>query len=301
MVRHQSASETQARSVGLAEVYDRPIAQFMASLQPVMQKDVLRLSSGMCFGEQTKYASWTVPEKCQFDTVEIIEITDVQFGHVACKYHRVIEYRDWVLAKPNRFMIWTGDMIDAWAMWSPGRGFEQIGDPQSQVYKFCEVWASARHRILGYVGGNHERRAIPGFGDLGILIAAFLQIPYSNGKQLIDVHFGRHQPFKITQWHGMGGARTKGSIANNLHRFASQGDSSFYAMGHHHQAMVVPGWKEHRDSNQRIRLQKYIAAIGTSFLETVNTYGEIAGYSGSDVLMPRAVIDKDGGFEVTLK
>jgi hypothetical protein len=277
------------------EAYDKPIQQLMSSLE--LSKDVLRHTSSMVFGEQTKYVSWEVPKG---ETIELLQITDVQFGHVHCKYHRVIEYRDWVLSAPNRYMIWTGDMVDAWAMWSPGRGFEQIGDPMSQVFKFCEVWAPARHRILGYVGGNHERRAIPAFGDLGVLLAAMLQIPYSNGRQLIDVHFGKHKPFKITQWHGRGGARTKGTVAQTLHRFASEGDSQLYLMGHLHQPMIIPGWKEHRE-NGRVVARKYIAALGSSFLETWGTYGEVAGYSSHDVLMPRAVLSADGSWELTLR
>ena len=169
-------------------------------------------------------------------------------------------------------------MVDAWALWSPGRAFDQICDPQSQVFRFCEVWAPARHRILGYVGGNHERRAIPGFGDLGVLLAALLRVPYSNGRQLIDLYYGKHQPFQISQWHGKGGARTKGGIANNLERFAAIGDSQLYLMGHHHQGLILPGWKEHRDRpRRRIKATKYIAALGTSFMDLWGSYGEVGG------------------------
>lgn len=193
----------------------------------------------------------------------LIQLTDVQFGHVHCKYQRVMEFRDWVLAAENRFMVWTGDMIDAWAAWSPGRPWENIADPQTQVFKFCEVWAPARHRVLGYVGGNHERRAIPAFGDLGVLLATLLKVPYSNGKQHIDVFFGKHAPFKITQWHGRGGARTKGTVAQTLHRFANDGDSQLYLMGHLHQPLIMPFWKEARGAAQRVVLQKCVAALGS--------------------------------------
>lgn len=294
MVGEELSSTTPARR---GHVLEKPVEQFLAGLD--LAPDVLKHGSGMQMGEQTKYVSWYVPHT--FETLELVQITDVQFGHVYCKYERVLEYRDWVLSEPNRFMIWTGDLIDAWAMWSPGRGFEQIGDPMSQLFKFCEVWAPARHRVLGYVGGNHERRAIPAFGDLGVLIAALLKIPYSNGKQLIDVYFGKHKPFKIAQWHGRGGARTKGTVAQTLHRFANDGDSQLYLMGHLHQPLIMPFWKESRDVSQNIKLQKCIAALGSSFMDTYGTYGEVAGYASHDVLMPRAVLTPDGKWELTLK
>jgi hypothetical protein len=273
------------------------IEQYVSKLE--LADDVYRHTSGMNIDGNSKYVTWEFPTSLK--TLELIQITDVQFGHKFCKVNRVKEFRDWVLDAPNRFMIWTGDMVDAWAMWSPGTAFEQIGDPQSQIFKFAEMWAPARHRILGYVGGNHERRAIPGFGDLGVLLAALLQIPYSRGRQLIDVHFGKHTPFKISQWHGRGGARTKGTVAQTLHRYASEGDSQLYLMGHLHQPMILPFWKERRGVGQNVVTTKCIAALGSSFLETWGTYGEVSGYSGHDVLMPCAQIEPSGKWQLNLR
>ena len=268
-----------------------------ASLRP----DEHRLTSGMVIGEQSKYLRWNL-EGVKADYIDLIQLTDVQFGHICCKYERVEEYRDWILAEPNRFMLWTGDMVDAWAMWSPGRAFDQLGDPQSQLLRFVEAWAPARHRILGYVGGNHERRAIPGFGDLGVLIATLLKIPYSNGRQVIDIYYGKHQPFKVSLWHGVGGARTKGTVAQILHRFVQHGDSQLYLMGHVHQPMVIPFWKEQRDPrSQRIKAIKAIGAVGSSFMDLWGSYGEIAGYGAGDVLMACGRIERGGGWQVTLR
>jgi hypothetical protein len=273
------------------------IEQYVSKLD--LADDVYRHTSGMIIDGNAKYVTWDFPTSLK--TLELIQITDVQFGNKYCKVDRVREFRDWVLDAPNRFMIWTGDMVDAWAMWSPGTAFEQIGDPQSQIFQFAEMWAPARHRILGYVGGNHERRAIPGFGDLGVLLAALLAIPYSRGRQLIDVHYGTHKPFKISQWHGKGGARTKGTVAQNLHRYASDGDSQLYLMGHLHQPLILPFWKEKRGVGQKVVSTKCIAALGSSFLETWGTYGEVAGYSGHDVLMPCAQIEPNGKWQLNLR
>ena len=265
-----------------------------------LSPDAYRLSSGMCIGEQSKYLRWELDLEADF--IDLMQITDVQFGHVCCKYERVVEYRDWILAEPNRFMFWTGDMIDAWAAWSPGRSFEQLGDPQSQVLKFAECWAPARHRILGFVGGNHERRALPGFGDLGVLLATLLKIPYSNGRQAIDLYFGQHKPFQVTLWHGAGGARTKGTVAQILHRFMSMGDSQLYLMGHVHQPLVMPLWKERRDARtQRIKAVKTIGAVGSSFMDLWGSYAEVAGYGASDVLMACTRLERTGGWQVQLR
>ena len=254
---------------------------------------------------ETKRIEWDF-SKAPWKTLELTQITDVQYGNIACKHDRVIEYRDWILSRPNRFMIWTGDNIDAATMQSKGTPWDNTGTPQQQLFEFCDVWASARHRILGYVGGNHERRCLSTFGDLGITIAALLQIPYSRGKQLIDIRFGEHRPgtkagiFPLAQWHGMGGAQTIGTVAQKLYRFASDGDSKVYLMGHHHRPMVIPFWKERRGESD-IRPIKTIAAAGSSFLDIWGSYAEVAGFGPSDVLMPRVVLERDGSYEVTLK
>lgn len=272
--------------------------ELLPALEGLMAPDEYPMSVGMVFGQECKVVEWRFPES--LDEIELLQITDMQFGHVMCKYDRIIEYRDWVLDSPNRFMLWTGDCVDAWAMWSPGRAFEQISDPQSQVYRFCETWGPARHRILGYVGGNHERRAIPGFGDLGLLIASLLKIPYSGGRQHVDVFFGKHKPFKILLWHGVGGARTKGTVAQTLQRLMIKGDSNLYLMGHLHQPMIIPSWKEVREG-RKIILKKCFGAVGSSFLETWNTYGEIAGFESHDVMMAKATLFKDGKWAVVLR
>lgn len=275
-----------------------PIEGLIARL-PLPENEFPATTKTLLFGE-TKYISWDFTES-DFKTLELLQITDVQWGHICCKRERVIEYRDWILKKPNRFMVWTGDNVDAATMLSKGTPWENTGTPQQQMYEFVKTWAPARHRILGYVGGNHERRVSTTFGDLGISIAAMLRIPYSRGKQLIDIKFGKHSPFRISQWHGVGGARTFGTVAQVLMRFASEGDSQLYLMGHLHKPMIIPFWKERRGGQIGIQSVKTIAALGSSFLDNWGSYGEVAGYTAGDVLMPRCVLDKDGGWEVTLR
>lgn len=274
-----------------------PIEELTAKLH--LARDVYRRSTGMLVQGETKSVTWEFPESLK--QIELLQITDVQWGHITCKRDRVMEYRDWILDAPNRFIIMTGDNIDSATMQSKGTTWENFGTPQNQAFEFCNVWASARHRILGYVGGNHERRALSTFGDLGITIAALLRVPYSRGMQLINIKFGKWNPFRIKQWHGMGGARTMGTVAQNLYRFASDGDADLYLMGHHHKPMIIPFWKERYGLGGSIHAAKVFAASGSSFLESWGSYGETCGFGPTDVMMPRAVLDAKGGFELTLR
>jgi len=271
-------------------------------LQSLLQPYTARPSLGMSYGRENKYVTWKFSAE-EHKTLELIHITDVQFGHVECKNDRIIEYRDWVLSKTNRFVLFGGDMIDASTILSPGSPWENICEPQSQVYKFCELWAPARHRILGSVGGNHERRGQKTFGDIGLLIAYLMKIPYSSGQQLIDIHYGEHKPFKVHLYHGRGAARTKGAKVMMLYQFMKDyPGSQLYLVGHLHDCFILPTvvWDRIPGKND-VKMHKAVGAMSSSFLNFWGTYAEVAGMSCNDVLMARTILEPSGKFEVTIR
>jgi hypothetical protein len=261
----------------------------------------IKLSTGMQYGSQWKYVTWDFPRK--FDTVELLHITDTQFGHVEAQVDRMKEYRDWVLREPNRYVLFGGDMIDAANVFSPGMPWENICDSSGQIFQFCELFAPMRHRILGYVGGNHERRGLKTFGDLGLLIAAILQVPYSSGRQLLDLYFGSHKPFQVDLWHGRGASRTDGAkVMMVMNYVKDHPGSDLYLTGHLHDCFVFQKAREHRiHDRQNVKIKKYYAGMSSSFLNTWGTYAEVSGMSITDVAMLRVRLEPTGHSEVTIR
>lgn len=235
-------------------------------------------------------------------TVELMHLTDLQYGARSFQEARFIEYRDWMLSRPNRFAFLGGDVIDAATILSVASPYENTTEPINQVrgiVKLLQPLVDA-HRILGYVGGNHERRTAKTFGDSGSLIAEQLGIPYSRGVQLIDIQYGQHRPFKVSLWHGGGSARTKGAKAQMLHRFMNQADSHLYLVGHLHDALMLFDWRQQR-VGKKIKLQKIAGCMSSSFQSYFNTYAETYAMSPSDTMMARVVLDPKGGWEITWK
>lgn len=264
---------------------------------------LVRPQTGMQYGRENKYITWRFSESMFPDGIELIHITDVQYGHKQCHVERFIEYRDWILDKPNRFVLFGGDMIDSATVLSPGSPWENITDPQEQLYKFAELAAPMRNRILGFVGGNHERRGSKTFGDIGIAIASMLGIPYSGGIQLVDIHYGEHKPFKILLHHGSGAGRTKGAKVMMLHRLMKDyPGSQLYLVGHLHDCFVIPciEWERVPGKNN-VKMRKAVGAMSSSFLRFFGTYAEVAGMAANDVLMARAILEPNGKWEVTLR
>ncbi|KKK85843.1 hypothetical protein LCGC14_2769170, partial [marine sediment metagenome] len=249
--------------------------------------------------EQTKYVRVTIPKR--FKDIEIVMLTDVQFGHVSCKLDKVREHIKWIHDEPRRFVLFGGDMIDAATSLSVASPYENRVNPFEQVVQFVDLVMPIRDRILGYVGGNHEHRTKK-LGDfsLGSFIATYLQIPYSHGKQVIDINYGKHKKFLIDLWHGGGSSRTKGAKAQMLHRFMQQGDSQLYLCGHLHDVVLLFDWRQKRH-NGGIKLEKIAGVMSSSFLDYWNTYAEIAGLPPSDTMMARVILEANGHWEVTLR
>lgn len=277
--------------------------EYLSKLTESAPEDVLKIQTGMAYAEERKYVSVQIPEKLGFDRIEIYHLTDVQWGHVCCQENRFIEYRDFILAEPNRFTVFGGDMINAATMLSKGTPWEDNSLPIEQVYRFVQVSMPMRHRVLGYVGGNHERHIRPTMGrSAGSLIASLLRIPYSEGQQSIDIHFGEWKPFKIDLWHGGGAARTDGAQLMMLTRWAKATDGDLCLVAHLHGAVVKPLWRRQRNvKGKALGLKKYYACMSSSFMEFWSTYAEIAGLEPSDVCMARCIVEKNGKFEVTVR
>jgi len=280
-----------------------PTTTFIDDLQKNAPIDIIDLRGSMQIGDEFKYVtayiSGGVPEFS--NSIEILHITDVQFGHKHCNVDKFMEYRDWILSEPNRFVLFGGDMVDAETILTKGSPHENTGEPQDQVYRFAELAMPMRHRILGFVGGNHERHGVKTFGDLGHLIASLLRIPYSAGKQFIDVYYGNHHPYKISLWHGGGAARTKGAKAQMLHRFMGQAESDCYFVGHLHDVLMVGDTRERRNGKGSISLDKVFGVMSSSFLRYYGTYAEVMGLGANDTNMWRLVLEPNGKSELTLR
>ena len=256
--------------------------------------------------DEVKFVGYDFDDRKRFpeqpSQIEISHLTDLQYGSKGFQEKQFLRYRDWLLESKNRFVVLGGDLVDAATILSIASPYENTEEPIDQVDGVVDLLKPLADagRLLGYVGGNHERRTVKSFGDCGRSIARNLQVPYSRGVQLIDIQFGQHKPFKISLWHGGGSARTKGAKAQMVHRFMQQADSQVYLVGHLHDVVLLFDWRQHRVGKQ-IKLQKIAGIMSSSFQGYWNSYAETAAMSPSDSMMARIILEKDGRWEVTLR
>jgi len=265
-----------------------------------------RLQINQLEQDEVKFVDYDFEDTHRFPAplkaVELVHLTDLQIGSKGFQRTRFNEYLAWLLDKPTRFVLLGGDIVDAATILSVASPYDNTQEPIDQVDQATELLKPLQKagRLLGYVGGNHERRTIKTFGDCGRLIARNLEVPYSRGVQLIDIHFGKHNPFRVSLWHGGGSARTKGAKAQMLHRFMHQADSHVYMVGHLHDVVLLFDWRQQR-TGRRIKLQKIAGIMSSSFQSYWNSYAEVAAMSPSDTMMARVILEPSGKWEVTLR
>lgn len=233
-----------------------------------------------------------------YNALVICQVTDMHYGARSVSRSVVESYRDFILAGENRFMVWTGDMINAATPYSPGHPHDDHFGPKDQIEEFCDIWriGDAHKRVLGYVGGNHELRAVAQYADLGPEISDRLGIHYSADYQEIRVRFNSHYnkrsrgPFSILQHHqGIGGKR-----ASFGEMMKERPDNDVYLTGHYHSAATERVTRKRRDQNGDAFIEIAYGMRGSSFMDQYTPYAAAKGHRLNKLQMPSIVLPKQG-------
>jgi hypothetical protein len=286
----------------MTDLAKRSTIDQIPAIQKLFKPFPLASKFAMQFGMEFKSVTYMVPLSKYKNGIEVLHVTDTQQGHKLCNMKALTQHRDWVLAKPNRFMVWGGDMGDFGTKISVGSPWEQMFEPDRLTYEIAKFWAPARHRILGYVGGNHERRTQLTFGDAGLAVASMLGIPYSSGKQYVNIVYGAWNPFTIHLWHGRGTSSTAGAKMMLIDRtLRDEGDAHLSLIGHLHTPMLEFMARKRLQSDGTIKLIKCGAAMSSSFLEYWGGYGEVMNLNTAPLMMAKADIEPNGHWQLTLR
>src|SRR5437660_1108881 len=113
-------------------------SDYLTRLWKDAPKDVLELRGSMQYGDEYKYVTASFDSR-KYERIEILHITDVQFGHISCNVPVLKDFLQWVLKEPNRFIFLGGDLIDAATSLSIASPYENTEEPQSQVFRLVEL------------------------------------------------------------------------------------------------------------------------------------------------------------------
>src|ERR1700689_1834871 len=88
---------------------DSTIADMMDEIHSSLQDYEPTAKYGMVINRQSRYITWDFTQT-KFDTLELLHITDVQYGQKECDVDRLHEYLGWELAEENRYIFLGGDL-----------------------------------------------------------------------------------------------------------------------------------------------------------------------------------------------
>ncbi len=231
----------------------------------------------------------TLPE-C-FDTVEILPLSDLHVGDKNADLKMFERFIQYVLAAPNRYLVYNGDNIDNATRSSVGDVYSAVMSPHEQKKWLQKQLEPVADRILVFVEGNHSRRTTKDV-DVHIVedIADHLGRAdlYRQDEAYIKLKFGRRKSsgsqmcYTIYVTHGAGGGKRPGSAVNNVELLGLGTDADIYIIGHVHKKLVYKSAIRKPDlRNNNILTEERLFVVSSSWLD-------FGGYGAQKMLTPGA-------------
>lgn len=242
-----------------------------------------------------------LPVKGKPEEIELVSFCCAHFGHKACDRPRLLEWRRWLMASPNRFAFNLGDDMEN-ALPGDEKHSSMMWDsdspPEQQYRDAADFWrpVAKAGKLLTTHDSNHAWRTEAKTGrsvarELNVFLQA-QRLPKAMTDPLPDAlpRWGRwqaltrlrvgKQSYDIHSWHGTGGAATPEGALRKCREQERNHVADIFLMGHFHQPLV---WgKEYMafSSNGReaTAKQRWFGVTG-GFLGWHETYAERAGLS----------------------
>jgi UDP-2,3-diacylglucosamine pyrophosphatase LpxH len=203
--------------------------------------------------------------KFQFNESPTINfLSDLHIGSPETDYDRIDKEVSGVITTPNNYVVFLGDMIDAFT-WNPGQmeDMEQVPEQIGLVRELIDNLTSA-NKLLGIIPGNHEDWQRRSGVNIYELLTDKTDVPVQYGVNYLTAFVG-NQEYKMTIAHCLPGF----SMYNNTHpqmredHFGAEGADIIIGGHTHKKGMSIQYKKEHGGRSRPV----YYLSLG-SYKET---------------------------------
>lgn len=247
----------------------------------------------------------------ELETVELVPLGDVHTGEEHFAEREFLEARAYVLAKPNRYVIVNGDIVNLALKFSKSDVYGETLSPMEEIMVSAEYLRPIKDRILLILPGNHEERLYKETGiDAGFLLASELGLreKYARESALLFISVGLSETnkklaikdrtlrnvYSVYCHHGFGGGRSNGSKLNKAISLDGIVDADLYIMGHHHTPSATKSDYMRLDyASKTMKQVTRTYMIHGAWLK-FGGYGERFGYSPSSIVLARAILNGHG-------
>lgn len=215
--------------------------------------------------------------------IELYPLHDIHYGNTMHDYKRWDALKRMILDKPNRYVLWVGDMIENATRNSKGDIFYQEVPPHEQKMWLRDQFIDLKDRTIGIIPGNHELRSSKDAGMFPVYDAAVMagiEDKYRSSFVFIDIGVGLKSN-KQRQVHYVGYCVHK---ATNQVKFGSVDaidGIDFFISGHDHQPTDRPRGKLVYDAKNKCVAHKNVEYINCGSLMKYGGYAAEGGYRPS--------------------
>lgn len=210
----------------------------------------------------------------EFDTVKVYPIHDVHYGNAQFDMNRWKKLKAEILAQPNRYCIFVGDLMEMAVPNSKSDMFSQTVPPDAQKEWISYEMGELKDRIIAVVSGNHEHNRATKLCGLYPLYDACcwakIQDKYRENFAAVDIGVGDRK-CAGKQFHYVGFVTHKAKDMKNWSTADTIEGFDFLLYGHDHDP------KEHARAHLVYDTKNKM--VSTKCVETVNC-GSFLTYGG---------------------
>jgi predicted phosphodiesterase len=207
-------------------------------------------------------------------TLTIDVYSDIHVGAKGFLERRFLRDLKETLDAPHRYLVLNGDLFNA-AMRDAKHG--GIHEETMTLDEAIDWWEAKLkdhpEKILGIVGGNHDKRAWDKVGiDPVRQLAARLKVAdrYMQDGGFISTEHGKNKKTGRTLIYSGFYSHGTGSWPNstNVQKITETYLADYYAMGHTHTPMTIAGvWYDCLPNSDTVVERPWIAGVGGSYLD----------------------------------
>lgn len=216
------------------------------------------------------------------DKVTIYNLTDLHIGSKHCRTELLKQHIKMIAEDPGALAFIGGDTFEYMHKQSVGQPWEQAIAPMEQVSVSARMLFPIAHKIIRYVGGNHDRgRGYNAVGaDLAEVLANYLGCSYGHMETVIDIKH-RDQLFTAILHHGSGSGGSLQNIVIEAEKYMKS--SAFFVhwhmSGHVHNSHIIKRNMSEKVEGKGLIPKRCFTVIGGSYIKRVGTYAEEMKFS----------------------
>ena len=214
-------------------------------------------------------------------TIKVWAVADVHLGARECDLEGFRAFLKRIEADPNSYMVICGDVLNNATRDSVSNVYLETLSPSEQVDLATELLRPVKDRILGAVGGNHERRSLRAV-DLDPLFVVFCRLGiesvYRQNFAFVRITLeenGSRCDYALMLLHG----KTEGK--RKAFDYAVEGVDAIIG-AHTHMPNVAKNAKLVFTTKSKVKVKPFVSVTAPSFLK-------FGGYAAANLYKPTAV------------